>query len=92
MTARIVSGEVLLMTGDALQHTVEQTVHRGLFYPYLSADASHRCPSDRELQRIIQDAGHIHGEAHPAALAAKSGLSDIYYQEGPWDDAIRLRH
>jgi hypothetical protein len=36
------------LPGDALQHTVEQTVHKSLFYPYLNADSSYRCPSDQE--------------------------------------------
>jgi prepilin-type N-terminal cleavage/methylation domain-containing protein/prepilin-type processing-associated H-X9-DG protein len=40
------------LPGDALQHTVEQTVHKGLFYPYLDADASYRCPTDQEWIQV----------------------------------------
>jgi prepilin-type N-terminal cleavage/methylation domain-containing protein/prepilin-type processing-associated H-X9-DG protein len=40
------------LPGDALQHTVEQTVHKGLFYPHLEADASYRCPTDQEWIQV----------------------------------------
>lgn len=58
----------------------------------LAADPAKYAAAAGLLEGVIGEATRLHGAAHPVVLTAKQSLSDIYYQKGPWDEAIRLRH
>jgi prepilin-type processing-associated H-X9-DG protein len=49
------------VTGNAFTDTTSSNIQRGVLFPYLSADASYRCPSDRST---VRDAGKVPRTRH----------------------------
>ena len=61
------------VTGNAFSDMTSSNIQRGVLFPYLSADATYRCPSDRST---VLDAGQLPRTRHYGMNTYMNGTGD----------------